>query len=277
MNLAYHDALRAALAMTNCQGHREKLSLKADNLKTSILKHLWNPQLNTMRMGTALPGDGQCLGTNGYAATLGLAQSEAVTSCLGSSESTPLAFKGLGHWDSTGVVSPYATGFAVEALFSNQKGREAIALLQTVWGPMADPSDENYSGGHWEAMTADGKPFGHDTSLIHAWSTWPVFLLPQYVVGVKPLEPGWTRLQISPVPCGVGYGIYSNETTAGKVGVEMKMDETAGKLVLSLALPTGIMAEIVAPVGYSSDVGVVEGGMKREVCLYRQMETGDEV
>ncbi|KAI8261546.1 hypothetical protein K4K53_000542 [Colletotrichum sp. SAR 10_77] len=143
------------------------------------------------------------------------------------SSTKPVAFKGLNHWDRTGVISPYATGFAVEALFSHQKGQEAIKLIESVWGPMADTSSPNYSGGHWEAMTAEGKPFYHDTSLMHAWSSWPVFLLPQYVAGVRPLEPGWTKIQVAPVLSGISSANYQKETSSGKVEVDLNVDEGA--------------------------------------------------
>lgn len=148
------------------------------------------------------------------------------------------------------MVSPYATGFAAEGLFKSKMGAEAIDLVRAVWGAMADPSSANYSGGHWEAMSHDGKPFGHDTSLMHAWSTWPVFLLPQYVVGVKVMEPGWRKIRIEPLPCGIESASYRIETPGGEIAVRLKFDGVEGSGSLAVTLPVGVDAEIVAPQGY---------------------------
>ncbi|GJC85509.1 hypothetical protein ColLi_08347 [Colletotrichum liriopes] len=173
---------------------------------------------------------------------------------------------------SHGVVSPYATGFAAEALFVRQRGRDAIQLIESVWGPMADTSNPNYSGGHWEAMTADGKPFGHDTSLMHAWSSWPVFLLPQYVVGVKSLGQGWRNIEVAPVLCGINYAHYDIETPQGRLEVEVNWDEAVGILLIKVTLPSETKANIVAPQGYLNESSsTLEGPFENAVFELRRL------
>ncbi|KAI8309667.1 hypothetical protein K4K61_001510 [Colletotrichum sp. SAR11_59] len=189
------------------------------------------------------------------------------------SSTKPVAFKGLNHWDRTGVISPYATGFAVEALFSHQKGQEAIKLIESVWGPMAATSSPNYSGGHWEAMTAEGQPFYHDTSLMHAWSSWPVFLLPQYVAGVRPLEPGWTKIQVAPVLSGISSAHYEKETSSGKVEVALNVDEEAGYIGVTLSLPPGVSAELSPPPGYvHQGDATVQGPVGKKLITFQRGE-----
>ncbi|KAI8245012.1 hypothetical protein K4K55_003636 [Colletotrichum sp. SAR 10_96] len=189
------------------------------------------------------------------------------------SSTKPVAFKGLNHWDRTGVISPYATGFAVEALFSQQKGQEAIKLIESVWGPMADTSSPNYSGGHWEAMTAEGKPFYHDTSLMHAWSSWPVFLLPQYVAGVRPLEPGWTKIQVAPVLSGISSAHYQKETSSGRAEVDLNVDEGAGKIGVTLSLPPGVSAELLPPPGYMNEGDAsLQGPVGKKLITFQRAE-----
>ncbi|KAJ5019348.1 hypothetical protein K4K57_000978 [Colletotrichum sp. SAR 10_99] len=189
------------------------------------------------------------------------------------SSTKPVAFQGLNHWDRTGVISPYATGFAVEALFSQQKGQEAIKLIESVWGPMADTSSPNYSGGHWEAMTAEGKPFYHDTSLMHAWSSWPVFLLPQYVAGVRPLEPGWTKIQVAPVLSGISSAHYQKETSSGRAEVDLNVDEGAGKIGVTLSLPPGVSAELLPPPGYMNEGDAsLQGPVGKKLITFQRAE-----
>ncbi|GKT45850.1 uncharacterized protein ColSpa_06031 [Colletotrichum spaethianum] len=275
MNLAYYDAMNAVRAMTSNGYRKIQISAKMEILKKNILAHLWDSKKGSVRMGIALPPDGICQDTNGYAVTLDVVENS--DKCLShltcSPESMPVAFRGLQHWDQTGVVSPYATGFAAEALFARQRGPEAIQLIKNVWGPMADTSNPNYSGGHWEAMTAEGKPFGHDTSLMHAWSSWPVFLLPQYVVGVKPLEPGWRYIEVAPVLCGINYAHYHIETPQGQLEVEVNLDEALGVLCIKATLPSGTKAEIVAPQGYLIEGdSVLEGPSENDVVELRRLE-----
>ncbi|KZL79657.1 hypothetical protein CI238_11028 [Colletotrichum incanum] len=255
MNLAYYDALGAVRAMTSDGYRKMQISAKMEALKKSILTQLWNSEKGSVRMSIALPHDGICQDTNGYAVTLDVAENsdKCLTHLTCRPGSLPVAFKGLQHWDRTGVVSPYATGFAVEALFVRQRGRDAIQLIENVWGPMADTSNPNYSGGHWEAMTAEGKPFGHDTSLMHAWSSWPVFLLPQYIVGVKSLGRGWRNVQVAPVFCGIKYGHYDIETPHGRLEIEVNWDESVGILLIKATLPSETKANIVAPQGYLNE------------------------
>ncbi|WQF89339.1 Putative six-hairpin glycosidase superfamily, alpha-L-rhamnosidase domain-containing protein [Colletotrichum destructivum] len=267
-NLAYYDALAAVKTMSPDGYYKMQLSAKMEALKKSIVAQLWNSDKGSLRMGTALPHDGFCQDTNGYAVTLKVAENPdtCLTHLTCAPGEMPPAFKGLQHWDRAGVVSPYATGFAVEALFARHWGRDAIQLIESVWGPMADSSGPDYSGGHWEAMTAEGKPFGHDTSLMHAWSTWPVFLLPQYVVGVRPLVPGWRRVQVAPVLSGIESARYRTQTPQGRLEVEVRSNEAAGVMYVTVTVPDGVRADIVTPPGYTiRGSGVVEGPCKKLV------------
>jgi len=84
----------------------------------------------------------------------------------------------LERWDKNKIISPYACGFTAEALLTRNEGVKAVQLIEKVWVEMSNPSNPNYSGGHWEAMAEDGSPVHDDTSLVHGWSTSPVFLLP---------------------------------------------------------------------------------------------------
>ena len=55
----------------------------------------------------------------------------------------------------------------------------------------------------------------------HAWSAAPAYFLSRSVLGVKPLAPFWTSVEIAPVPCGLAWAremcirdsFYSTEGT----------------------------------------------------------------
>jgi len=48
-----------------------------------------------------------------------------------------------------------------------------------------------------------GRPFGK--SLCHAWGFGPAALLPEVLLGVRPLAPGWTRIAVEPQLSGLDW------------------------------------------------------------------------
>ncbi|CAI4215623.1 unnamed protein product [Parascedosporium putredinis] len=204
-------------------------------------------------LGSNLPSTGSCLDVLAYANTLNLATDACATLNTRLNQHpnhAPPAFLDIPGWDASGVVSPYSTGFAVEALFAAGQARRALDLVRGVWGPMADPRGPNYSGAHWEAMRADGTPFNHDVSLVHGWSTWPVFLLPKYLAGLRPIEPGWSRFAVEPVFAGLELVECSLATPAGSIHVELRVNDVVGAADLTLRVPVGAEAVVKAPVGW---------------------------
>ncbi|KAH7409039.1 bacterial alpha-L-rhamnosidase domain-containing protein [Cadophora sp. MPI-SDFR-AT-0126] len=253
INIAYFDALTSMAKLSRVTASKSNFLSRADDLKQSIVKHLWNPTAGTMRMSDIASPTGICQDINAYAITMGLSPAHAAAEtnlAAPRSNELPLAFQGLARWEDKKVVSPYASGFAVEALFERGHGFSAIELIERVWGVMADETNVNYSGGHWEAMKPDGSPSTDDTSLMHGWSTWPVYLLPRYLAGLSPLEPGWTRWKVQPVLAGLETVDVSLSTPAGRIEVSLEMQESLGLGSIVLKVPQGSVAEVFVPQGW---------------------------
>lgn len=255
INLAYYDALNAMQKMSADEDFKTQLKTRAESLQNNLSTALLDSKTGIFRMSKNTPGDGLCQDTNAYAITLGISpeHDNDPVNLACNEKDLPVAFRNLGHWDAAKVVSPYATGFAIEAMFKRNLGKSAVKLTERVWGVMADSTNANYSGGHWEAMKTDGTPFGHDTSLMHAWSTWPVFLLPQYLAGLTVLEPGWSRFKIEPVLSGVDSIQYDIETPLGRLAVDLSVDDVEGTGSIKLEIPAGSTAEVAPPSGYILD------------------------
>jgi hypothetical protein len=267
LNLAYYDALRSMSEMSVDQETQAWYLSRAERLKVSLHQHLWNPELGMMVMATSSPRDGYSQEVNGYAITTKVASShpKSAHNLSYSDTKLPPAFIRLGHWDKFGVSSPYASGFAVEALFSICEGGAALGLLKKVWSVMSNPLNPNYSGAHWEAMTVHGTPFGHGVSLAHGWSTWPVFLMPRYLLGLYPAAPGWTKIGIEPVFCGLDSAECSVQTPHGEVRVRIALNGDGETGVLSTTIPLGCKAIVKLPKGWagtgSAEI-VGDGNMK---------------
>lgn len=255
INVAYYDALNAMSKMGDAIHSKDVYSQRAATLKESIISHLWNDDAGVMRMSDITPPTGVCQDINAYAITTGVSpvhsKSQSILAAPPNNQ-LPLAFQGVNPWDQKQVVSPYASGFAAEALFSRRgHGSSAVELIVRVWGLMADETNPNYSGGHWEAMKPDGTPITEDTSLMHGWSTWPVYLLPRYLAGVEPLEPGWSRWKVQPVLAGLESVDVQLSVAAGTIKVSVKVHESKGEGIITLTVPRGTVAEVFPPEGWA--------------------------
>ncbi|KAF5012008.1 hypothetical protein FDECE_1914 [Fusarium decemcellulare] len=275
LNLAYFDALNAMASISTDKEIELQYLSQAQRLKESLISVLWNRERGTMRPALSLAADGVFQDVNSYAATLGVSPEhpKAVEQIFSSSDSLPPAFRCLDKWDKFGVTSPYACGFALEALLNKNEGTKAMELLFKVWGTMADQDNPNYSGAHWEAMKTDGTPFNHDVSLAHGWSTWPVFLLPRYLAGVYPQEAGWKRIGVEPVLAGLETVEYSLETPQGHLRVGLYIEEQRNTGKMKLLVPKGCTAMVKAPKGWSlATGGVIQGdGTEVAIELFREV------
>ncbi|KAM0543457.1 hypothetical protein ACHAPJ_012321 [Fusarium lateritium] len=262
LNLAYFDALNAMALMSADEETRSQYLNQAERLKESLIRLFWNSERGTMRPSLSLPADGVFQDVNAYAVTLGVSPEhpQETKNIFSLDQNFPPAFRGLSRWDEFKLTSPYASGFALEALFDKHEGIQARELLLRVWGTMAKQEDPNFSGAHWEAMKTDGTPFNHDVSLAHGWSTWPVFLLPRYLAGVYPLEAGWRKIGVEPVLAGLDVVEYSLETPQGYLSVGLYVEEQKRAGTIKLLIPEGSAAVVKAPKGWSLDSnGVIQG------------------
>lgn len=249
INLAYLDALNAMALMAPNETIKMEFLQSALDLQASIVRNLWDETNGVLRFSSNSPDGGICQSTNGYASSLGILPGHPGSTAVlrGSTKLLPAAFESLGHWDQFGVASPYASGFALEALLVKHEPAKALELLHQVWGAMADESNPNYSGAHWEAMDRQGKPFNHDVSLVHGWSTWPVFLLPRYLAGLRPLEPGWKTIGISPVLADLDEVSYEVESVRGLIKIAILLDKSREKGSMGLTLPIGTKGIVSLP------------------------------
>jgi hypothetical protein len=144
-------------------------------------------------------------------------------------------------------VTPYMYNVDSSRLGSRVGFVHALELLHQVWGTMADESNPNYSGAHWEAMDGQGNPFNHEASLAHGWSTWPVFLLPRYLAGLHPLEPGWKTVGISPILADLDEVTYGVESGCGLIKIAILIDSSRERGIMRLTLPVSTKGVVSLP------------------------------
>ena len=102
------------------------------------------------------------------------------------------------------MISPYISGYELDARLANNDTADAETLLTTLWGHMAASGPEQ-TGTTWENVSAStGLPgLGSRTNLSHGWSTAPVSALSGYVLGVTG-ERRFATWTVQPHPGGPG-------------------------------------------------------------------------
>ncbi|KAK8169307.1 Six-hairpin glycosidase-like protein [Phyllosticta citrichinensis] len=191
---------------------------------------------------------------------------------------------------STTQISPNTNGFLLHAVFaalvaspSNTTAAETALthLLTREWPAMLEPTFA--SGASWEYMTPglDGAQpapaLNAYTSLSHPWGGAPSYVLPMYVLGVRPTAPGFAQWEVV-VPAveavrgalGVTWARGRVPVVGGSVEVEWTWEEDGkgeGNIVVKVKAPAGTRGRVSVLGKEVKGEGVVEvdGGEERVV------------
>ena len=79
----------------------------------------------------------------------------------------------------------------------------------------------------------------------HAWGAVPGNIIPRYLLGVRPLEPGFKKVLIRPQPAGLAHASGTVPTIRGPVGVTIK--NAPGAFTLTVDLPVNMTARVGLP------------------------------
>lgn len=133
------------------------------------------------------------------------------------------------------VGTPFMTSFALRALAQIGHRPDAVDRIRSLWGTMVDAGALTF----WEEFSATGedpyemygRPFGK--SLCHAWSSGPAALLPEIVLGIRPLSDGWEEFTVAPELGHLDWAAAVVPTPHGDIVVQAD----TGKLTVEL--PSG--------------------------------------
>ena len=89
----------------------------------------------------------------------------------------------------------------------------------------------------------------------HAWSSAPAYFLGREALGVRSLAPGWSHVEIAPVPCGLDWVRGSvPHPSGGRIDVSWSADESSRSMKLSVSYPADVKVTIKLPEGYAGEV-----------------------
>jgi alpha-L-rhamnosidase len=145
------------------------------------------------------------------------------------------------------VISPYFSGYVLDAMSATDHRREALDWIRTYWGGMLFEGATSF----WESydlrwpktnphlsLQADGTS-GYFVSMAHGWSSAPTAWLIENVLGITPATPGYDTVNIRPNLLGLGYANGSVPTPHGTISI--RVDKQKG---IDLDLPVGVTATV---------------------------------
>jgi hypothetical protein len=248
---------------------------KAEELRGSLNRELWNEDLGTYSLSIDSPGNFSLTGI-AWAILAGAANETQTASSITRLEELRFAvgYKTTSSDEETDdyELAPNPTGFLLEALFQSRRDFGANSttaikhLLDNLWGSMVN-NNEYYSGASWEYVKPDGSP-GLDlfTSLSHPWGAAPTYVLPEYLLGVVPTSPGYKTATITPLIGFLNLGEVSGRvpTPDGPIEVSWTVDGSSANL--TLVIPEGISATIKLAPDIMSDEASFTNGQRVLSC-----------
>ena len=237
-NAHYVGALRAAAELADALGHRrlaEHYRSGIAPLRSAVNRLLYNDDLG-LYGSTAADLDTVSQHANAYAVLYRVAprrQVPGILRRLAETLATPIGPKQSTAADAH--IGPYTAGYELLARFSVGDTAGALDIIRRVWREM-DRGDGYDTGTCWEYVALDGTPgLGTGTSLCHPWSTMPTPALSKYVLGVRPLAPGYRRWLVEPQPGDLRHAAGRLPTPHGPIKVEW--ERSRGRFDLHVSAP----------------------------------------
>jgi alpha-L-rhamnosidase len=217
-NALYHGALLDGADLADAlgdQGTAARYRQQADDLRTAINAHLFNT-------------------TTGILATL--------------QRTLWIAHGSLPFSADTGystLVSPFISGFELDARFAAGDTDGALTLLRNEWAPMLAPGPQ-YTGAFWENLNPDGSIPSGSTSLAHGWSSAPTSALTEYLLGVQPVGAGYRTWSVDPHPGDVAWARGQVPTAYGPITA--RWTRSTSSFAMEVDAPDATSGTITIPV-----------------------------
>lgn len=231
-------------------------SSQAAALKTAINAHQFNTGLGVYQLSssnngthaaTAVPQD-----ANAEAIVYGVARPEQVSGILSYLRTNlwgthgPQPYSPDANYST--VISPFVTGYELDARFAAGDTSSALALTDLMWAQMVDQSGPFYTGTLWEKLGQNGQDTDSNASLAHGWATAPVSAFSSYLLGIQPTGPGYSTWSIAPQPGNLSWAQGQVPTPAGTPVVSRwRVGDNTSSFELTMSAPKGTSGTVSIP------------------------------
>lgn len=190
----------------------------AERLRQRILDIFWDDEKGTLLHQRV---DGVARGHTRYAPMFAL-----MYGMLDEEKQASVIAHSLLGGDAPVITTPYMRFYEMDALMRAGRARQVLDDVRGYWGGMLDLGatsvweqfDPTEEGEAHYAMY--GRPFGR--SLCHCWGAGPIYLCGRYVLGVRPVEPGYARYEVAPQPAGLARVQGSVPAPVGDIRVQIE-------------------------------------------------------
>jgi hypothetical protein len=143
-------------------------------------------------------------------------------------------------------------------------------LISTQTGPVTDDVLRSI---HFKGTLRDIADWPHGNILGLAA---PANIIPRYLMGVQPIEPGFAKVRIMPQPANLANASLDLPTIRGMIHVDF-LSEQDRSFILNVALPANVKAVVCLPWLGSSSPDVLMDGQKRQGTLTGEFVALDDV
>lgn len=257
-NMFFVQALRSAalLARDFDATLANQYESSADQLKAAINAHLWSEERQAYV---------DCIHSNGTVSTTFSMQSQVVAYLCQIADGDRLsrleAYIAAPPSTFVQIGSAFMSFFYYEALA--KLGRFDIMLgdMRTQYGQMIDNDATTCWEMYPKPMEARSHPNMLTRSHCHAWSAGPGYFLGAFVLGVRGLNEGWSKVIVEPQIADLTWARGTVPLPGrGRIDVSWRADRTNQKLHIRIEAPEAVELSIVAPDGYEAVVELIALG-----------------
>lgn len=240
-----------------------------DGIKAAVNQQLWDPAQNLFfdndadQTASAVhPQDG-----NSWAIISGIVSSDRAATISASLMSRWVRPYGAPAPEAGATISPFASGFEVQAHFLSGFPERAVDLIEFMWADfmLDDPRMTNSS--FIEGYSTNGDlhytPYGNDARVSHAhgWATGPTSALTFLCAGLQLSSPAGKTWLIQPRLGALNHVTAGYETSLGEFSAEWTRT-AVGAIIGEIKTPKGTTGTLLLP-GSSGEDLVVEGSNGR--------------
>jgi alpha-L-rhamnosidase len=229
---------------------------QAASVKAAINDRLFDSAAGVYKLSDTSP-DVLAQDANALAIEFGIAPADKVQGILDTIKSQLWTEHGTLPFSSgySDIISPFVSGFELNARFASDNADDAFQLLSNEWGPMIEPGDL-YTGTFWENITRDGVQGGFNTNMSHGWSTMPTSALSKYVLGIQPVGAGYSTWSVKPHPGDLSWTKGQAPTPHGPIVVNWGRGD-GDRFAMHVEAPADTTGVIAVPLfGSANDIQV---------------------
>jgi len=176
------------------------------------------------------------------------------------------------------VCSVYGSQYLLEALYEAGEQDFALKLMtdrnsDRSWPHMV------YDVGTTITLEAWDNKYKPNQDWNHAWGAAPANIIPRYLMGVQPIEPGFAKVRIMPRPATLRSASLDLPTIRGTLHVDFSSEQDRS-FILNVALPANVKATVCLPslgsVGrdVSMDGEMIQGTLAGEFIILDDIGSG---